>query len=88
MRKVWRWFILLVIVAGLLAACSQPESEGEKLLEQQCTSSCHEKSKVVAVGRTHDGWSQKVDVMITFGAELTEEEREILVEYLAETYEP
>ncbi len=87
MRKVWRWFILLVIVAGLLAACSQPESEGEKLLEQQCTG-CHEKSTVVAVGRTHDEWSQKVDQMINLGAELTEEEREILVEYLAETYEP
>ncbi len=85
MRKVWRWFIPLVIVAGLLAACSQPE--GEKLLEQQCTG-CHEKSKVVTVGRTRDEWSQKVDQMIDFGAELTEEEREILVEYLAETYEP
>jgi len=85
MGKIWRLFIPLVIVTGILAACSQ--SEGERLLNQKCTS-CHEKSEVVAVGRTRTGWSQKVDQMIVFGADLAEEEREALIEYLAETYSP
>jgi len=48
----------------------------------------HEESEVVAVGRTRSEWSQKIDQMIVFGAKLTEEERETLVEYLAETYGP
>jgi hypothetical protein len=72
-------------MTGILAACSR--SEGETLLQERCTS-CHEESKVVAVGRTRDGWSQKVDQMIVFGAELTEEERETLLDYLAENYGP
>lgn len=85
MRNAWRWLILLVVVVGILAACGRPE--GEKLLQQRCTS-CHEKTEVVAVGRTREEWSQNVDQMIAFGTKLTEEEREILVEYLAETYGP
>ena len=85
MRNAWRWPILLVVVVGILAACGRPE--GEELLQQRCTS-CHEETEVVAVGRTREEWSQNVDQMIAFGAKLTEEEREILIEYLTETYGP
>ncbi len=86
MRKIWRWTAFLIIVIGILAACSSPP-EGEKLLQQRCTG-CHEEAKIVAVGRTHDEWAQKVDQMITFGADLNEDERDILIKYLAETYGP
>lgn len=85
MRKAWRWFILLMVAIGVLAACGR--SEGEDLLEQRCTG-CHEKPEVVAVGRTRSEWSRKVDQMIVFGAELTEEEKGILIKYLTETYGP
>ncbi len=55
---------------------------------QQRYTTCHEQSEVVAVGRTRSEWSQKVDQMVVFGAELTEEEQETLIEYLAENYGP
>jgi hypothetical protein len=73
-------------MTGILAACSR--SEGETLLQERCAASCHEKSEIVAVGRTRDEWSQKIDQMIVFGAELSDEERETLLDYLAENYGP
>ncbi len=86
MRKAWRWLVAWIGVVGVVAACSS-RPEGETLLQRQCTRR-HEESKIVAVGRTRDEWPQKVDQMIAFGAELAEDERETLLDYLAETYGP
>ncbi len=87
MRKVWRWLVALIVMAGVILAACGSRPEGETLLQRRCTR-CHEKSKIVALERTRDEWSQKVDQMIAFGAELTEDERETLLDYLAETYGP
>ena len=62
-------------------------SEGEDLLGQRCTT-CHEKAEVVAVGRTREDWDRVIDRMSVFGAELDEDERLTLIDYLTETYGP
>jgi len=60
---------------------------GDYLLEARCTQ-CHNLDRVKAASKTLDEWASTVGRMRGRGAELTDEEADILSEYLAETYGP
>jgi cytochrome c5 len=64
-----------------------PELDGEALLEARC-SDCHSADRARQVTKTRDGWDQSVSRMIDKGAQLTEAEKAVLVDYLTETYGP
>jgi mono/diheme cytochrome c family protein len=95
-KRVRFTFALLIgiIVLGIVAACggtpTQPEEvgvSGETLLEERC-STCHGTDRVTQASKTQEEWDQTVTNMVEKGAELTAEEQEVLVAYLAETYGP
>jgi hypothetical protein len=93
--------LLLVVLAGsFLAACGSsttpaaPSSggtgggtDGKSLLQSRCTV-CHSLSRVTSRQETADGWKSVVDKMINNGAQLTPQEEQTLVTYLAQTYHP
>jgi hypothetical protein len=58
---------------------------GEALLQERCTA-CHTLDRVMRAGHTALGWEQTVDRMVKRGAELNDEERTVLIDYLAQTY--
>jgi len=60
---------------------------GEDLLEARCTV-CHSLDRVKTASKTQAEWEATVERMRGKGAELTDEEADILSEYLAETYGP
>jgi len=62
-------------------------SEGRSLLMGRCTV-CHGLARVEQVGRTGEEWAATVARMVGYGADLSAEEQETLVQYLAETYSP
>ena len=62
-------------------------ADGMVLLEERCTV-CHDLERVVSAQKDREGWEQTVDRMIRRGANLNTEERDILVDYLAQTYGP
>ena len=64
-----------------------PAEDGEALLEARC-STCHSADRARQVTKTRDGWDQSVSRMIDKGAQLTEAEKAVLVDYLTETYGP
>ncbi|HEY76271.1 MAG TPA: hypothetical protein G4O00_08835 [Thermoflexia bacterium] len=64
-----------------------PTAAGLTLLEERCTA-CHTLDRVGRAQKTYEQWSQSVDRMIAKGAQLNDEERAILLKYLAETYGP
>ncbi len=64
-----------------------PTLGGAELLEQRCTR-CHGLDLVEAASKTAEEWETTVERMRAKGAELTDEEAQILIEYLAETYGP
>ena len=68
---------------------TQPSSTGDgaALLEGRCTT-CHSLERTTSTRKTRDEWEKTVIRMVSKGAELNEEEQEILIEYLAETYGP
>lgn len=61
--------------------------DGAALLEERCTV-CHGLDRTTAAQKTRDQWEQTVVRMVNKGAQLNEEELEILIAYLAETYGP
>jgi mono/diheme cytochrome c family protein len=65
----------------------EPAQDGEALLEARC-SGCHSADRARQVTKTRDGWDQSVSRMIDKGAQLTEEEKAFLVDYLTDTYGP
>jgi hypothetical protein len=80
-----RWVIVGLVVVILLAACGGGGPSGRELLESRCTV-CHNLERVTSSDRTAQEWEVIVDRMITRGAELTDAERDVLVEYLAKEY--
>lgn len=60
-----------------------PEGEGREILLESC-SVCHEVKEVTKFQGTYglDEWRDLVKSMIVYGAQVTAEEEEILVDYL------
>jgi len=70
-----------------LAPTAAPALDGATLLETRC-SVCHSADRPKNARLTKDQWEQTVALMITKGAQLTDAEKSVLVEYLAKTYGP
>jgi len=68
-------------------ATELPDAEGEVLLEQRCTV-CHTLDRVERAQKTREEWVTTVERMIGLGAQLSESEKTVLVDYLTETYGP
>jgi hypothetical protein len=60
-----------------------PAGRGRDALVHSCVS-CHELGVVLARGRTRSEWAEVTRVMVDRGAVIAEEDREILLDYLAE----
>ncbi len=77
---------VLLLAAGLAmaqdAADPLPEGKGKDALKKICVN-CHEIDTVIGSRRTRIGWRQNVDDMISRGAEGSDEEMQLIVEYLA-----
>jgi cytochrome c5 len=64
-----------------------PPDEGMNLLEDRCTV-CHGLDRVTRAQKTADEWAQTVDRMIDKGTQLDADERDVLIDYLTQTYGP
>lgn len=62
-----------------------PVLDGEELLQTRCTE-CHTLSRVEREALTRDQWEKVVEDMIIEGTILQTVEKEVLLDYLAETY--
>ncbi|MFP4343977.1 MAG: hypothetical protein ACLFU8_04710 [Anaerolineales bacterium] len=88
-----RTLILVIIIALLiLSACGTDGAgtdvpDGETLLQTRCIE-CHDLQRVTDEEKTEAEWEETVERMIELGAELNVEEKEVLVDYLAENYGP
>ena len=88
--------LVLVLVTFAAAGCGggqeAPAGEqvavgGQTLLEERCTE-CHDLERTTSQQKTRAEWEETVSRMIDRGAELNEDEKAVLVDYLAENYGP
>jgi hypothetical protein len=84
--KIWLVLCLLFIAAFVITACnSDLPLDGKSVLEDRCVE-CHNLSRVKSSSMAREEWSRTLDRMITLGAELPLEERDVLLDYLEATY--
>ena len=62
-----------------------PALDGAALLESRCTA-CHNLDRVKQAKKTQAQWESTVNRMIQKGAQLTDAEKAILLQYLAQTF--
>jgi len=68
------------------AATEAPtKPDGKSLVESRC-STCHPVSLVETAKKTEAGWQETVERMVASGAQLNQEQQELVIKYLAETY--
>jgi hypothetical protein len=83
------------IVTGFLAAkygraitaeeARKRDARGKELVESVCVL-CHEFARISTEALTRDQWAGEIRGMLAEGAPLTDEEFEIVVDYLTKTY--
>ena len=76
-------FIISTIQVSVVFA----ESDGASLLEERC-SVCHPSSRPKSKQKTPGQWETTVNRMMGKGAKLTEQEKEVLLDFLSKTYKP
>ena len=62
-----------------------PEGKGKAEVKKICTA-CHEIESVIGARRTRIGWERNVEDMVTRGAEGSDEEMQLVVDYLTRFY--
>ncbi len=53
----------------------------EALIIDRC-SECHEVGRVFNADKTEDGWSSTIDRMVDYGAEVSADEKQLMIEWL------
>jgi hypothetical protein len=87
-RRRRRGLVAVVVVValgccGVYTVSRALEPEELTLVRERCTE-CHSLGRAISGERDRDGWESLIFRMQGYGAELTNEERELLVDYLAE----
>src|SRR5690606_35204497 len=59
--------------------------DGNALIDERCTV-CHTRERIDMQDKDEAGWTQTVDRMISYGAQLDEAERQAVINYLLETH--
>jgi hypothetical protein len=93
------YLVLVTLLVGCKSTSSQPTNapsgapaetsaiDAAQLLETRC-SVCHSVDRVKQAQKTQAEWETTVNNMIKKGAQLSEEEKSALLDYLAKTYGP
>ena len=94
-KLVFTLILISTLLLLVMAACTSstpatqdqaPASDtGTSLVNERC-SQCHSVNTVKAMNLTKDEWTQTVDRMIRKGANLNEEEKKLVIEYLDANY--
>ena len=88
MKKLLLFFVVMgFILSPMTTPIVYAETDGAKLLEERC-SVCHPSSRPKSKQKTPEQWETTVNRMMGKGANLSEEEKVILLDFLGRTYKP
>lgn len=76
----------LIVFSGILLAQAEseklPEGKGKAEFQKMCGGACHGLEVVTSQRKTKQGWTNVVDTMVSRGAEGTDREIEMVIDYL------
>ncbi len=79
--------VLVVVIAGAVLAQTFPDGPGKAETERMCKG-CHTLENVTRARRTKDKWTEVVDNMVSRGAKGTDDEIELVIDYLSANFGP
>ena len=85
LRFFWIPTICLTAVSNVVAQDDLPDGHGKELVERMCVG-CHGVETVIAVNMPEALWASTVVNMVARGAAGTEEEIDIVIDYLTENF--
>jgi competence ComEA-like helix-hairpin-helix protein len=92
----WRIFMLKIFTLAIFVVpvlCSaqnstpMPDGPGKAIVQKSCVG-CHSLKVVTSKQATHDEWASLVDQMVSKGADVSDDNLEAVVQYLAAHYGP
>jgi hypothetical protein len=84
--------IIVWLAFGAVAGVAQQESEklpdgkGKAELQKMCGGACHGLDVITSQRKSKQGWTNVVDTMVSRGAEGTDAEIELVIDYLAKNF--
>ncbi|MFP4587217.1 MAG: hypothetical protein ACLFMQ_01340 [Desulfohalobiaceae bacterium] len=75
--------LVCVLVALAYGMAGASNLDGEQLVKLRCNE-CHDQQRINAADKSRSGWKSTVDRMISHGAELNDEERLAVLDYLSQ----
>ena len=85
-------FLVMMVVSCAPEEVSTPEATteieapaGKAIVETVCTG-CHSLNKITTASYDKDGWQKTVERMISKGAELDNNQKELVIDYLASAF--
>lgn len=80
-------FAAAVYLAFFAGPASLPPGNGKVIVQRTCTG-CHALKVVTSKRASRTQWSQLVNQMVSRGADLEDEEIEVVIDYLAKNFPP
>lgn len=79
--------IAMAALSPALMAQDPKEGEGKEIFSERCHA-CHELNTVTVLRNSNEQWQEIVSRMISYGAQVSEPEKETIVSYLTKNYGP
>lgn len=87
LRKIMATLLCMASAAAAFSLDPKSEDEGRKLVLEACTA-CHTLDRVKIQRLTRDEWRGEIAGMLSEGVPLTEDELDMVVDYLARHFGP
>ncbi len=87
--RLRRWFSAALLVGPAIASPQPPsplpDGDGKALVERICAQ-CHSLDTVFRSRRTRQQWAAEIDKMIAKGAKLSDDDIDVVADYLASRF--
>lgn len=81
------FLISLLLLAAASSPASLPPGKGKAIVQRTCVS-CHALKVVTTKRATKEQWSAVINLMLSKGADLDDDEVDVVVDYLAKNFGP
>jgi hypothetical protein len=65
-----------------------PDGPGKEVLEKTCNGACHDVQRIVSRQWSRTRWDDLLEEMIANGVDITDDDYEVLLAYLAKNFKP
>jgi len=79
--------VVLVLASQAASAQQLPAGPGADVLKSRCVI-CHESDIITSQKLSATGWTNSVNKMVRWGSQISQEERDVLIPYLAAHFAP